>query len=412
MINVVFNIRSISAGCKISVVVLFLVVFFCSRANAQISVLFDATKGESAGNADWIIDADAHNISWNPNAYICGACSESNAQQLPSPAQPAAGVTVAETYWQGGLSYWALDCAYKGYKVETLPALTGRITYGDNTNAQDLSHYDAFMVCEPNIKFTAAEKTALLDYVRNGGGLFVIADHDVSDRNGDGFDSPGIWNDLFQINSTGNTNPFGIQFSLQNFSEISTNVAVLPPGDSILHGSWGNVAKVQWSGGTSITISPTANASVKAVVYKTGGSGNINVLVAYARYGLGRVVAVGDSSPFDDGTGDINDNLFYGYTGDVPPNHRNLIMNSTIWLVTNNNPITYVFTGNGNWDDAANWGNNLIPPGTLPAKDSIVINHIAGGICVLNVTQHMAAGATLKVNAGKTLLIPGLLQIE
>jgi hypothetical protein len=28
---------------------------------AQVKVLFDATKAESAGNADWVIDADVHN---------------------------------------------------------------------------------------------------------------------------------------------------------------------------------------------------------------------------------------------------------------------------------------------------------------------------------------------------------------
>lgn len=392
-----------------------LVTFFIGLLHtacfAQTKILFDATKAETAGNADWVIDADLHNISWNPGPYSCGSCSESNAQATPTPAEPAAGVTTAETYWNGGLSYWGIDCAFKGYQVQSLPALTGKITYGDNTNTQDLSRFNVFVVCEPNILFTAAEKTAMLNFVSNGGGLFMIADHDVSDRNGDGYDSPTIWNNFFQNNSTGNVNPFGIIFDLKSFSETSSAVASLPASDSIIHGSWGNVSKLQWSSGTSITINPTANPSVKAAFYRTGGSGNSNIMVATARYGLGRVVAVGDSSPFDDGTGDTNDNLFTGYMGDVTPNHRNLIMNSTIWLV-GAVPATYIFTGNGNWDLPANWRNNVVPPLTLPAKDSIIIDPISGGQCILNITQHIAAGATFKVNPGKSLVVQGLLNVQ
>ncbi len=376
--------------------------------------MFDATKAESASNADWVIDADVHNIGWSPDAVV-NAGTESNAQRIPTPGQPVAGVTVAETYWQGGLSFWGVDCAYKGYAVETLPALSGKITYNDNTNAQDLSNYNAFVICEPNIKFTDTEKTAMLNFVRNGGGLFIVSDHDVSDRNNDGFDSPNIWNDFFQTNSTGNSNPFGIIFDLANFSETSTNLSSNIKADTLLRpaagSGWGNVTKVKWSNGTSITVSPTANSSVLPIIYQTAGSGNKKVMVATARYGAGKVVAVGDSSPFDDGTGDTNDNLFPGYNGDVTPNHRNLIMNATIWLVAKSNSI-YTFTGDGNWDVPENWANNKIPPSTLPVGDEIIIDPIVNGLCILNISQHIAPGAKLTVANGKNLLIPSNLTIQ
>ena len=103
-----------------------------------------------------------------------------------------------------GLSFRALDCAFKDYTVELLPSVGGRISYGDNSNTQYLSHYKAFIVCEPNIPFTDAEKTTLLDFVYHDGGLFMISDHDVSGRNNDGWDSPHIWNDFMQINATQN----------------------------------------------------------------------------------------------------------------------------------------------------------------------------------------------------------------
>jgi Secretion system C-terminal sorting domain len=305
---------------------------------AQTKILFDATKAETAGSADWIIDADLFNLNWNPNAYTGTSNYHSNAQRYPTPAQSGVTASTAETFWKGGISNWAIDCAKKGYTVETLP-YTGQITYGNTSNPQDLSNYKVYIVCEPNILFSAAEKTAIMQFVQNGGGLFMVADHTVSDRNGDGDDSPAIWNDLMS-NNTVQANPFGISFDLQNFSGISTAMATLPTSDSIKYGTAGTVTQVQWANGTSMTINPAVNATVKAVVYKSGTtpSGNNNVLFAYARYGNGKVAAIGDSSPCDDGTGNTNTNitLYNGYTGDASGNHQKLLMNATIWLASNN----------------------------------------------------------------------------
>jgi hypothetical protein len=385
---------------------------------AQVKILFDATKAESAGNADWVIDADAHNLDWNPDAEICSgsSCHQSNAQRIPTPAQSTITASTPETYWEGALSNWGIDCVNKGYTVESLPYNVA-ITYGDIANPQDLSNYKVYIVCEPNILFTAAEKTAILSFVNNGGGLFMVSDHAGSDRNNDGYDSPQIWDDLLQTNSTSNSNPFGIIFDSQDFSETSTNLASLPATDSILHGPMGNVTEVEWSGGNTMTISPTANPSVKAVIYQSSVSpatGDKDVMVAYSRYGKGKVAAIGDSSPCDDGTGDPMDELFNGYTGDVPPNHRNLLMNITIWLAAQDvlPAVNYTFTGNGNWDVPANWSSNTIPPSTLPSPDSIIINPVSGGQCVLNVIQNISAGASIQVLTGKNLLIPGELKIQ
>ena len=324
------------------------------NANAQtVKILFDATKAETAGNADWVVDADVFNVGFGTGPAVIGGGNEANAQRYPTPAATP-GQTYVENYWKGALSYWGLDCIQKGYGVETLP-IGGSITFGNAANPQDLSNYTVFVVCEPNIQFTAAEKTAILAFVQNGGGLFMVSDHDVSDRNNDGWDSPRIWDDLMQVNSTGNTNPFGLNFnrsvstSIDNFSETSTNYnQALTANDPILHGTWGNVAMIKWSNGTSMTLDPVANPSVKAVFYQTAvgtpPTGNNQVMVAYARYGNGKVVAIGDSSPCDDGTGDTNDNLFPGYMGDVTPNHRNLMMNGTIWLATSSSPAPVTLT--------------------------------------------------------------------
>ncbi len=73
---------------------------------------------------------------------------------------------------------------------------------------------------------------------------------------------------------------------------------------------------------------------------------------------------------------------------------------------------TYTFTGNGNWNVASNWENNSIPPATLPSGAEIIINHQAGGECVLNVTQTISQGAKFTVIAGKNFRIPLNLTIQ
>lgn len=301
------------------------------NSNAQnVKILFDASKAESAGNADWVIDASNYNLGFLNGPAVLGQGTESNAQQYPSPSQTGITGSTPESYWQGGLSYWGIDCVKIGYTVATLP-YNGRITYGDVTNVQDLSNYTVFIVCEPNIQFTSNEKMSILTFVQNGGGLFMISDHDVSDRNGDGWDSPHIWNDLMDTNSI-RINPFGFTFDYVDISQTTSNIPTLP-GDSILHGPFGNVTQVKWSNGTTMTLDPSANSSVKGVIYETGSAfGNNNVMCAYSRFGNGKVAVIGDSSPCDDGSGDLNDQLYDGYISDAAGNHQKLLMNMTIWL--------------------------------------------------------------------------------
>jgi len=291
------------------------ILLISSTAFSQIKILFDNTKAEQAGNADWVIS------------------NSSSPTQVPTPAQSGITSSTSETFWSGALSAWGVDCVKKGYSVETLPS-SGSITYGSSSNTQDLSKYNVFIVCEPNIQFSATEKTALMNFVKNGGGLFMVSDHTVSDRNNDGWDSPAIWNDFLTTNSV-QANPFGISFDLANFSLTSTNLATIT-NDSILQGPMGACAKVMWSNGTTMTLDKTKNPTAVGYVYNTGAStaGTTNVMFATAKYGNGKVAAIGDSSPCDDGTGGSGNTLYNGYTGDVGVNHEYLLMNATIWLAT------------------------------------------------------------------------------
>jgi len=271
--------------------------------------LFDATKAETAGNADWVIDADT------------------SPQRFPTPAQSNITATTAETFWRGGLSSWGIALAKLGHTVETLPSGTA-ITYG-GTGAQDLKNYDVFVIDEPNTRFTTAEKTAILKFVQNGGGLFMISDHTVSDRNNDGWDSPAIWNDLM-TNNTVQNNPFGISITLNNISETSSNRLSITT-NPILNGSQGAVTQLKYSNGATMSINTAANPTVQGLIWRASSSqGTSNIMCATATFGTGRVVVIGDSSPADDGTGASGDTLYPGWT--ELASHARLHMNASLWL--------------------------------------------------------------------------------
>ena len=276
--------------------------------------LFDATKAQTAGNADWVI---CQNTSGTPIRF-------------PNPLQSTVTATTPENYWRGGISAWGIALVKAGHSVETL-APGAAITYGSTTNAQDLSKYDVYVIDEPNILFTAAQKTAIMNFVKNGGGLFMIANHNGSDRNNDGRDSAAIWNDLMNNNSIQN-NPFGLSVELVNFSQTTTNV-LTDATNTILNGSQGAVTQLKFSAGASIKLTPTANASVKGLIWKTGlaRTSTTGVMCASSTYFNGRVVLITDSSPADDGTGNPSDTLYPGWT-EVNGNHSRLHLNASYWL--------------------------------------------------------------------------------
>ena len=73
--------------------------------------------------------------------------------------------------------------------------------------------------------------------------------------------------------------------------------------------------------------------------------------------------------------------------------------------------IQYKFTGNGNWDVASNWLNNIIPPAVLSGNAEIIIDPQPAGECVLNIAQQVINPAKLTVRSGKKFRITGNLNI-
>ena len=172
----------------------------------------------------------------------------------------------------------------------------------------------------------------------------MVADHEGSDRNGDGKDSLTIWNELFSTNTVQQA-PFGLVF---NANTITPSESVDgSTSDPITHGAGGAVTQFNYSDGCSMTLNTTANSSVRGAVWASATHTNSNVMVAYGTFGSGKFVAIGDSSPIDDGTGNTGDTLFDGWDSG---NDGELIINASLWLAT---PLTNAPPANDSFSSAA-----------------------------------------------------------
>ncbi|WP_201385316.1 immune inhibitor A [Ktedonobacter sp. SOSP1-85] len=276
-----------------------------ARAQTTYNVLFDNAHAETAGNADWVI-------------------STSQPDPLAQNANPQ-----VESDWTGGISAWGVTLQKTGrYSLKTN---TSALTYGNSGNALDLSHFQVLVLPEPNTLFTSSEKTAILNFVHNGGGLFMIADHTGSDRNNDGHDSLQILNDLMNNNGVGN-DVFGIQFDAVNIANENPSNDTLN-GDPVLSGPFGTAHGSIIRNGTTETISRTDNPNAHGIIYRNSVSntGTTGVFVAGSTYGSGRVLAQGDSSAIDDGTCASGNTCYDGWD-DSAAQDAILFPNGTEWL--------------------------------------------------------------------------------
>ena len=205
-----------------------------------VSVIYDDTHGQTAENADWVIDG----------AYseMCGMLIEN------------------------------------GFDIDNLSeeSSNGRFT------ADLLKKYDAIILAEPNNPYSEEESNLFVEFVKNGGGMFIIGDHDHSDRDKDGWDAVSILN-VF-------TTKFG--FRLQK--DLILYEAPLAGQINKQHPAmYGFRAVGVWAGGT-FDVFEAPEAKAEGLVYSAISK---SPYIVVSEYGKGRVFAIGDSSPFDDGTG-------------------------------------------------------------------------------------------------------------
>jgi hypothetical protein len=237
-------------------------------------VLWDQGHGQTAGNADWIIT--------------------------------------------GGNSSFADALKAKGYTVaSTTSAISSTV----------LSGYKVLVLPEPNINYTSAEKTAINTFIQNGGGVYFIADHIVSDRNNDGWDSVQIFDGSQTVAYPTSGSWVGATFG---FYFNRDNVVQEPITDIRANSVTTGVASVGAWNGSTIHLTG-ANSTIVNDVFLTGQADAFHI---HGKLGTGRFAALGDSSLYDDGTGTAGDTLYDGWND---YSDKVLAVNTIDWLagVTN-----------------------------------------------------------------------------
>lgn len=283
--------------------------------------LWDASRENVAGNADWVIDADGY----------AGQPPESDPDRYPSPPQSGVTATTPENYWRGMNSEWAIRLVKAGHHVETLPR-NSNITYGESGNPQDLSNYDVFILNEPQEPISTSEKQAIYDFISTGGGVLMVADHCGSDRNHSGWDSPRVFNDMdvdteFGLIFYDDSMAFDCDFS-QNIFRVNDETS-----DPIIRGPFGTVSDIKFNGSTEMEILPSVNPTLTGHAWRNPGSlENNRYMVVTGFYGNGKVAFVPDSSPTSDGTGDPNDTSYGNTFADPDFDNDALFLNISAWL--------------------------------------------------------------------------------
>ncbi|MBI1752087.1 MAG: PKD domain-containing protein [Acidobacteria bacterium] len=284
-------------------------------------VLFDNTHGSTAGAADWVID--------------------------------------------GAFSDFANALADKGYYVKELRKVTP-ITLAD------LTGWDVVVMAECNIPFKTSEQAALLQYVQNGGSLFLIADHYNADRNKNRWDGSEVFNGYRRgawtnpakgmsaaeaasypmqgvVSSDWLATNFGVRFRYNALGDLVANDIVVP---SQAFNITTGVATVAMHAGATLAILDPAKAkglvylpattvkwssAVDQGVYNGGGRAE-GPMAAIAKVGLGKAAFIGDSSPVEDATPKYLKEETGGakttYAGWQEQNDATLMSNLVDWLAT------------------------------------------------------------------------------
>ena len=272
-------------------------------------VLFDHSHDQDAGsNGNWRVD---------------------NNYPDPYPTDPT-----SETAWSGQLSEWGYELYLAGHTVQSNTAAL---------STSVLSGVDLLIIPEPQNPFTAAEKEAVRQFVYDGGSLFMVADHNSSDRNNNGWDSPSIFGGYSVPHITvpvgGDTETFagalfGLHFHVKDEGNNSitgtfTNITAAT-GNPVIEGDYGDVNAVIYHVGNVMTLWPTANpylTDVGSLISKAEGSPHV---AAWSRYGSGKIVGYGDSSSMADGTGTESHEDNWTEAGS---NNREFFLNACVWLL-------------------------------------------------------------------------------
>jgi hypothetical protein len=93
--------------------------------------------------------------------------------------------------------------------------------------------------------------------------------------------------------------------------------------------------------------------------------------------------------------------------GGIPFTFTQKLRSFDIRNFVSNVPDTYIFNGNGNWNEPANWSEQLMPPATITTRSLIFIDPLPGGSCLLNIPFTLPPGSSIMVHEGKHFVIQG-----
>lgn len=281
----------------------------CAQKAGSLRVLFDQTLDETASNgpnSDWIVDP------WG---------------RLLTPSNPT-----SRNQWRGSLSSFAFALYQGGHTVENLVAWEQAMTYGDANNPQDLSRYDIVVVIEPSRKLSNSEKSALINFVDDGGGLLLAANHVSADRDSNGWGAVRALNDLFDANPV-RADPFGFRFDTVDIEEELTLERIEAPNHPVISGPAGTVSRIGLYIGTSARLSGGNPSAAGLIVLDDAASSKVDIVVGAVEVGNGRVVFVTDSALFGDGS-DSHGNSWSSKDAWNNPalDHAALFVNAVDWL--------------------------------------------------------------------------------
>ncbi len=87
------------------------------------------------------------------------------------------------------------------------------------------------------------------------------------------------------------------------------------------------------------------------------------------------------------------------------------VITNTSYTAIKNPGQVYIFTGNGNWNDMANWKNSIAPPASVTQNEMVIVDP-ATGSCILNTPVTFLQGSSLSVQQNKKFVVQGNLTVQ
>ncbi len=219
-----------------------------------------------------------------------------------------------------GNADWTPDAAYSSFaddlrhELNASIATTSGCNAGNRITPEMLESCDVLIIPEPNTRLSHEEIDCIHSFVESGCGLFLISDHGGSDRNFDGWDACMILNEL--------THGWGLLFTGSDHSEAPIRLE-----SASGHPALAGVGRLGAWAATSILIDPE-NTAIRSIATF---SESREPYIAAGSAGKGRILAIGDSSPFDDGTGAEDKSRHSAYLSWLY-DHRRFVVQSVAWL--------------------------------------------------------------------------------